>query len=107
MRIGRPFGHPTTDELATQSVNGEDRAIPLDVVFSDVVKEPTSLADHHEQATTGVVVVLVFLEVVVEIGDSRRKDRDLHLGRSGIGLAGAVCRDDCCFVDHGKSEIFR
>ena len=94
------------DFRVTQTVNGEDPAITLDVVLANVVEKPATLTDHHEQTTASVVVVLVVLEVVVEIGDPRGEDGDLHFRRSGIGIARAVRGDNCCFVEHEKGNSF-
>lgn len=96
-----------TEDLPTQAVNGENCTIALDVVLANVVEEPTTLTDHHEQTTASVVVVLVGLEVVVEIRDPRSENGNLHFGRSSIGIARAVRGDNCCFVEHEKGKFFR
>lgn len=93
--------------LATQTVNGEDRAVALHVVLPDVVEKSTSLTDHHQQTTTGVVIVFVLFEVIVEIGDSGGEDGNLHFGGSGIGFAGAVRGNNSGFVEHENRKIFR
>ena len=63
-------------------------------VLSQVVEQPTTLADQQQQTTTAVVVVLVLLEVLGEVDDAVAQQRDLHLGRTGVTLGGGVLGDD-------------
>jgi len=57
----------------------------------------SSLAHQLEQATSGVVVLLVGLEVLGELTDALGEERDLHLGRTGVAVVGAVFLDDLGF----------
>src|SRR6185295_19638540 len=43
-----------------------DSSVALRVLLAQVLEEPAALADQHQQAATGVVVLLVGLEVVGE-----------------------------------------
>ena len=72
----------------------DDRAVALDVDLLEVVQQATALADELEKATAGVVVLLVDLEVLGEVADALREQRDLNLGRAGVGLAALVLGDD-------------
>jgi hypothetical protein len=74
--------------LAPQPHLGDDRAVPLDVVLPDVVQEAAALADQHQQAAPAVVVLLVLLQMLVEVVDPLGEDRDLDLGRAGVGVVG-------------------
>ena len=42
----------------------DERTVVLDVLLLDVGQETTTLTDEHEQATTGVMVLLVLLQVL-------------------------------------------
>lgn len=55
-----------------------------DVVLLDVGKKTTTTADEHEQATTGVEVLLVGLHVLGQLLDALGQDGDLNLGVTGI-----------------------
>src|SRR5581483_12019059 len=79
---------------ATQTEALDDRAVTADVGLLKVVQEATTLADEEEQATTAVVVVLVLLEVVRQVRDAVRQQRDLDLRRTGAALDGGVLSDD-------------
>ncbi|BFO15837.1 hypothetical protein SHKM778_22250 [Streptomyces sp. KM77-8] len=58
----------------------DQRTEALDVLLGEVLQQPTALTDQDEQTTTGVVVVLVALEVLRQVGDPTRQQSDLDLG---------------------------
>lgn len=95
--------------LPTETVGGDDRSVPLHVVVPDVVEEATTATYQLEQATTAVVVLLVDLEVLVEVVDPLGQQRNLHLGRAGVGVVKTVLRDDAGLLtidDLGQSVSF-
>src|SRR5690606_15471099 len=65
-----------------------------DVFVAQVLEQALTLADLQQQTTAAVVVVLVHLEVLGEVIDVVRQQRDLDLGRAGVGLAAGVLGDD-------------
>ena len=54
-----------------------------DVVLLDVGEKTTTTANEHEQATTGVVILRVLLQVLGQVVDPFSQKGDLHLGRTG------------------------
>ena len=72
----------------------DQRAVARDVDLGDVLEQPTTTADQQQQATTGVVVVRVGLEVLGEVGDALGQDGDLDLGGARVTLVGGVLGDD-------------
>src|SRR5687768_7719946 len=66
--------------LATEAQLGDDRAVALDVLSTQVVEEALAASDHTEEASAGVVVLGVGPEVLGELGDPLRQHGDLHLG---------------------------
>src|SRR5579875_688441 len=80
--------------LAAQAETLDDRPVPVDVGLGQVVEQPAALADEQQQAAAAVVIVLVRLEVLGEVRDAARQQRDLHLRRAGVALGGAVLGDD-------------
>ena len=64
--------------------------ITLDVALLQVVQKAATLADHLQQATAGVVVLAVDLEVLGEVADALREQGDLDLGRTGVVIAALV-----------------
>src|SRR5699024_12611537 len=59
----------------------DQRAVALDVDALQVLQEALALTDQQHQTTTGVVIVLVGLEVLGQVVDPMREERDLDLGR--------------------------
>ena len=76
--------------LAAQAQPADERPVALLVLAAQVVEHPPPLADEHEQAAARVVILLVYFEVLLQVADSLRKDRDLHLGRARIVLGPRV-----------------
>ena len=72
----------------------DEVTVVLDVVLLDVGEETTTLADQHEEAATGVEVLLVGLHVLGELLDAGGQDGDLDLGGTGIVLVLAVLLDE-------------
>src|SRR5690606_12080752 len=72
----------------------DEGAVALDVDAPQVTLQAATLADQEEQTTTAVVVVLVLLQVLGEVLDALREQRDLHLGRAGVARLGPVLGND-------------
>ena len=81
------------DNARTEGDTGSAE-VQVAIDLRQVVKKATTLRDHLEQAAARVVVLLVGLEVLGEVGDAFRKDRDLDLGRTGVALGAGVVGDD-------------
>src|SRR5262249_46602625 len=56
----------------------------------------------HQQAAARVVVLLVLAQMLGELADPRRQQRDLHLGGTGVVLASAVLLDDLLLLLDGE-----
>src|ERR1700730_10571016 len=75
----------------------DQRSITLDVVAAQVVQQATALADEKKKAAPRVVVLLVRLQVLSELPDALREDRDLNLGRARIRVMELVLRNQLSF----------
>ena len=62
----------------------DEVTVVLDVVLLDVGEETTTLADQHEEAATGVEVLLVGLHVLGELLDALGEDGNLNLGVTSV-----------------------
>jgi hypothetical protein len=72
----------------------DDRSITVEVLLFEVVEEATALADQHEQAAARMMVLRVNLEVLGQVRDSLREQRDLHFGRARVtGFASEFLND--------------
>src|SRR5215208_7594794 len=74
----------TAMALAAQAELADQRAVALEILLLEVVQEPPAAADEHQQAAARVVVVLVLAQVLGEIVDAARQERDLDLGGPGV-----------------------
>ena len=72
----------------------DESAVVINVAILDVLEQTTTLTDELHEATTGVVVLLVLLEVLGEVLNAVRHDGDLNLGGTGIAFAFAVLSDE-------------
>jgi len=76
--------------LPADAEPADDGPVPLDVVVPDVVQEPATTTDQPHEASTRVVVALMDFQVLGEVRDALGEERDLDLGRPGVGLVNAV-----------------
>ena len=86
-----------SDALFTQTQFLDDGAVTVDILLHQVVEKVTAMTDHLEQATTGVVVLFVHLQVLGQIVDAAGQDRDLNFGRTGVTLVSGVRLHDFGF----------
>src|SRR5512147_1431769 len=68
--------------------------VALGVVFLEVVEQTTPLADQHQKAAPGRVVLFVRLEVLRQLANALTQEGDLDLGAAGIADMGAVLVND-------------
>src|SRR4051812_35000173 len=99
------------DELSAQAESLDDRPVTVDVGLREVVQKAATLADQQQQPSAAVVVVLVVAKVLGEVADPLRQQRDLHLGRAGVAVGGAVLGDDLLLdilgQGHGRLLVCR
>src|SRR6478752_7574356 len=88
--------------LTTNVVLLEQRLVARLVLLLHIVEERAAGRDQLQEAATRMVVLHVGLEMVGEVGDAFRQDRDLNLWRAGIaGLVG-IRLDDFRFAFCGN-----
>src|SRR5579862_2098545 len=100
---GRPEGRPWGS--ASDAEASDERPVALDVSISQVGPEPLLLPDELHEASSGVMVVLVLLQVLREVGDALLEQGDLNLGGAGVGRVDPVIGNRCGFLRHAE-EIF-
>jgi hypothetical protein len=67
------------------------------ILTPDVLEQPLALPDHLEQPEPGVVILAVGFEVLRQVVDPAREQRDLDFGRAGIALVHSEVGDDRLF----------
>ena len=113
---GKRFGDrrknacPQALVLLTKFEFFDDGAITVDIGLHQVVEQVAAMADHLQQTTAGVVVLLVDLAVFGQLNDSLGENGDLNFGRACVLFGTGVGGDDgafCLFVEHGFSTFFK
>ena len=83
----------------------DESAVLFDVAILDVLQHAAALTDEHHETTTGVVVLLVGLEMLGEVADALGQDSDLNLCAAGIALALAELLDELCGALFADAEL--
>ena len=71
-----------------------DGFVALGVVGLQIIEQTAAFADKHKKPAPGGMIFLVSLEVLGQITDSLRQDRDLHFGAPSIVVVRAILRND-------------
>ncbi len=84
-------------------------AVTLNIVVFDIVEQPTTLTNQHQESAAAVVIFLVILQVLGEVRDACGKQRNLNLGRTSVGFSEAKGFADTChrFVFWRKYRIHK
>src|SRR5579859_4089303 len=80
----------------------DDGAIPLVVGLLEVVQQATTAADELQKSAAAVMILRVRFEVLRQVADAVRQERDLHFGRAGIRIVSLVVRYEACFLFLGR-----
>ena len=83
----------------------DEGLVSLQIDPLEVVELPPALADELEQATTGVVVLAVRLEVLGEQRNALGEQRNLDLGRARVLVVDAKLVDDLGFLTGVKHDF--
>ena len=70
--------------------------IALGVDALQIIEQTPALADHDQQPAPRVKILFVRAEMVGQVADAFRQDRDLHLGRAGIARLEAYSPISAC-----------
>ena len=68
----------------TQTLN--NGSVSLDVLLLDVIQKPASLSNELQEASAGMMILLVHLEMLRQVFNSTAQKRNLYLRRSRIRL---------------------
>src|SRR5712691_3047152 len=87
-----------TQHLLSDSQLIDDRAVSLLVGLFEVVQKTAAAADELQQSAPAVVILRVRFEVFGQIADAVRQKGDLHFGRAGVTVVGAILRNQVRFL---------
>jgi hypothetical protein len=88
---------PKTHGLSFQPERFDDGTVAVDVFVFDIIEQSATPAHEHQQTSTGMVVLLVNLEVFGQIGYAMGQQSDLHLGRSRVAFMQLELIDELLF----------
>ena len=86
------------DMLLAQAEAIDQLPVLVSVGPLQVVEELAPPAHHTQQTAPGMVILYVGLEVLREVRDTRRQQRDLDLGRSCIAVRALILFDEVGFL---------
>ena len=75
-----PFGAALKNTLAAQAETLDQVRITRLIFFLHVVEETTTLTNHFQQATAGVIVFAMIFKMFSQIRDALCQNRNLYFG---------------------------
>src|SRR5690606_4776030 len=93
--------------LAAQAEFADQRLVALVVLALEVIQQPATLVDQLEQATAGMVVLLVLGEVLGQVIDAGRPQGTLHCRGTGIVGSTLVLADDASGIFDTESHLWK
>ena len=84
--------------LLTNSEFVDDRAVALGVGLLEVIQKTAATADHLQKPAPAVMIFRVRLEVLRQVADATREERDLHFGRPSVPVVRFVLRNELRFL---------
>src|SRR5262249_54460113 len=85
-------------KLTAQPKALNELLIALIVCALQIVEQAAALANHDEQAATGMEVLFMGLQMVRQVLDALAQYRDLHLRRTGVTLFAGIFLDERLFA---------
>ena len=84
--------------LFSQAETGDEISVSVDICLSEVLEKVSSLSYHLQKTSSGVVVFMMLLEVLVEVVDPVSKDSYLNLRGTCIAFFSSILFDDFLFL---------
>ena len=76
----------------------DQSSVSFQISFLQVVQHVSSLTYHLQQTSSGVMVLLVFLQMFVQVVDSVGQNCDLNFGGTGVAFVGSVLLHNSGFL---------
>ena len=77
-----------------------DGLVAAQIRVLQVIEQAAALADHHQQSAAGAVILLVALQMLGQMVDAVREQRDLHVGGTRVLGVRLKCFDRLCLRFH-------
>src|SRR5947207_1186438 len=95
---------PPGTELLANSERVDEGPVALEALLLEIVEQPAALTDDLEQPAARVVILRVGLEVLGQVVDPLRQERDLDLGRTGVAFVGRELGDGVLLAGSGQGH---
>jgi hypothetical protein len=76
-----------------------DLPVSVHVRAPKILEESAAPSHHFQEPLTAVMILLVDPEMLGEVIDAFREERDLNSGRTGVGLVTLETLDGRCFFE--------
>lgn len=63
-----------------------DRLVAVQIFALQIFEQTAALADHHQQPAARTVILFVALQMLGQMIDPLRQQRDLHVGRTCVAV---------------------
>src|SRR5690606_25878413 len=88
--------------LATQTQAADQAAVTAQILAFQVVQQLATLVNHADQTATGVVILLVVLEVPLQLVDVCSQQSYLDFRRTGVAFSTRILGNDCRLFLYGR-----
>jgi hypothetical protein len=85
------------NRLLADTQFADDVTVAVRIRLLEVIQKAAALAHQHQQTTARTMILFVGFEVLGQLANTLAEDRDLHFRTAGIGVMGAVTRDNVGF----------
>ena len=85
-----------SEKLLTDTQLCNNCAVAFDILLLQVIEKVSSVSDHLQQTASGVVILLVNLDVLGKLVYPLGEDSDMYLWRTRVVLVEAVRIDKRC-----------
>ncbi len=93
-------------ELLSDTQFGDDSFVPLYVLGSQIIQEPSALTHKLQKTSTRMMVFLMNFEMFGQVSDPLAEERNLDFRRSRVTLVEPVLLDNCFLLLRRKCQLF-
>jgi hypothetical protein len=86
--------------LATNAESTDQSAIALDIAALHIIEQTATLTNELHESTAGVMITLVYLEVLGEMRNPVCQNCDLDFGRAGVRRVSLIVLNDLLLLSH-------
>jgi hypothetical protein len=84
--------------LATQTETLDQISVTIDILSFQVIEQLATGIHHADQTATGMVVMIVLFEMVLQLVDVGGEQGDLYFGGTSVAFGQGVLGNDLCFL---------